>query len=98
MQTLKSEIYNKFSGRKISAVVPVHIFGMPAKINEIKEVCDKWKIPLVEDAAEALGSKIICKNKIIHCGSFGEIGTLSFNGNKVITTGGGAHFLQIKKI
>ncbi len=83
------ELFNKLSGRKISAVVPVHVFGLPAKINEIKEICLKWGLPLVEDSAEALGSKVFSDSKSIHCGCFGDIGILSFNGNKIITTGGG---------
>ena len=61
----------KFSIRfqeKIAAVVPVHVYGLPAKIQEIKQVCLKWNLPLIEDAAEALGSKIKVKNKFAHCG------------------------------
>ena len=52
------KIYNKITGNLISAVVPVHVFGLPARIEDIKKVCSKWNLPLVEDAAEALGSKI----------------------------------------
>lgn len=88
-----NEVFNKISRRKIAAVVPVHIFGLPAKIQEIKEVCLKWNLTLVEDAAEALGSKIKVENKFTHCGCFGDIGTLSFNGNKIITSGGGGAIL-----
>ena len=91
------DLYNKISGRKISAVIPVHIFGLPAKIDKLKEVCSKWKLPLVEDAAEALGSKFKISNHFVHCGGFGEIGTLSFNGNKIITTGGGGAILTNEK-
>ena len=86
-------IFNKFSGNKILAVVPVHVFGLPAKIQDLKKVCFKWNLPLVEDSAEALGSKITNKSESIHCGCFGEIGILSFNGNKIITTGGGGALL-----
>ena len=86
-------IFNKFSGKKISGVVPVHVFGLPAKIKELKKVCLKWNLPLVEDSAEALGSKVNTENESIHCGCFGEIGILSFNGNKIITTGGGGALL-----
>ena len=86
-------IFNKFSGNKILAVVPVHVFGLPAKIQELKKICLKWNLPLVEDSAEALGSKINNESKSIHCGCFGEIGILSFNGNKIITTGGGGALL-----
>ena len=84
-----SKVFNKISKRKIAAVVPVHVFGLPAKIQEIKQVCLKWNLPLIEDAAEALGSKIKVHNKYTHCGCLGDIGTLSFNGNKIITCGGG---------
>ncbi len=89
----EGKIINRFSGKKISAVVPVHVFGMPANIEEIKKVCLRWNLPLIEDAAEALGSKVRISNKLIHCGCFGDIGTLSFNGNKIITTGGGGALL-----
>ena len=88
-----NEVFNKISKRKIAAVVPVHVFGLPAKIQEIKQVCSKWNLPLIEDASEALGSKIKTVNKFIHCGCFGDIGTLSFNGNKIITSGGGGALL-----
>jgi len=77
--------YNKKSGRIIRTCVPMHTFGHPVKINEIKEICSKYNIALVEDAAESLGSKF--KEK--HTGTFGKMGILSFNGNKTITTGGG---------
>ena len=63
----------------------MHTFGHPCKIDEIKEICDKWNISLVEDAAESLGSYY--KNQ--HTGTFGKIAAFSFNGNKTITTGGG---------
>ena len=71
--------------KTIKACVPVHIFGHPAKIEELTFICKKWNIVLVEDASESLGS--FYKNK--HTGTFGFIGVLSFNGNKIITTGGG---------
>ena len=86
-------LINKNTGRRIAAVVPVHVFGLPANIKEIKKVCSKWKLTLVEDAAEALGSWTEISNKMIHCGCFGELGILSFNGNKIITTGGGGAIL-----
>ena len=87
-------VFNKFTGNKIAAVVPVHVFGTPAKILEIRKVCLKWSIPLVEDAAEALGSSLsISDNDKKHCGCFGDMGILSFNGNKIITTGGGGALL-----
>jgi aminotransferase in exopolysaccharide biosynthesis len=81
--------YNKKTGRRIKACVPVHVFGHPVEIDEIVEICEKYNIVLVEDAAEALGS--FYKNK--HAGTFGNLGILSFNGNKIITTGGGGMIL-----
>ena len=77
-------LINKKTGRRISAICPVHVFGNPANCIELKKISDKWSIPMVEDA-EALGSYISDK----HCGLIGDIGILSFNGNKIITTGGG---------
>ena len=69
----------------MSAVLPVHVFGHPADGMGLRQVADTWGLPLVEDAAEALGSW----RGETHCGLFGAVGTLSFNGNKLITTGGG---------
>jgi aminotransferase in exopolysaccharide biosynthesis len=76
---------NKTTGKTIKACVPMHTFGHPCKIDEIKHICDKWNIALVEDAAESLGSYY--KGK--HTGTFGKVGAFSFNGNKIITSGGG---------
>ncbi|MDE6109257.1 MAG: aminotransferase class I/II-fold pyridoxal phosphate-dependent enzyme, partial [Muribaculaceae bacterium] len=73
------------TGRKPKAIIPVHLYGMPAKMKEICEVADKWEIPVLEDAAEALGSELDGKK----CGTFGRFAALSFNGNKIITTSGG---------
>jgi perosamine synthetase len=81
--------YNKRTGRKIAACVPVHTFGHPMRIDQIVEVCQRYRIPVVEDAAEALGSYY----KGRHAGTFGDIGILSFNGNKPVTTGGGGMIL-----
>lgn len=81
--------FNKTTGRKIAACVPMHTFGHPVKIDELLEVLNKYNIPLIEDAAESLGSYY--KGK--HTGTFGKFGILSFNGNKVITTGGGGMIL-----
>lgn len=86
-------VFNKLSGNRIAAVMPVHAFGLPAKIIEIKKICSKWNLPIVEDAAEALGSGTNYSGKFTHCGCFGQIGILSFNGNKIITTGGGGVIL-----
>ena len=72
-------------GKNPAAIMIVHLYGMPAKMDEITAVATKYNIPVIEDAAEALGSTYNGKG----CGSFGEIGILSFNGNKIITTSGG---------
>lgn len=76
---------NRLSGKTIKACVPMHTFGHPCRIDEIKKICDEWHIVLVEDAAESLGSYY--KEK--HTGTFGMVGAFSFNGNKIITSGGG---------
>lgn len=81
--------YNKKTNRRIAAVVPMHTFGHPCKIDEIAVICENYNIALIEDAAESLGS--CYKNR--HTGTFGKIGVLSFNGNKIITTGGGGMLL-----
>ena len=73
------------TGRKPKAIIPVHLYGMPAKMDEICAVADKYGIPVLEDAAEALGSEYMGRK----CGTFGCFGALSFNGNKMITTSGG---------
>lgn len=72
-------------GRKPKAIMPVHLYGMPARIHEIMAIAHKYDIPVLEDAAEALGSSIDGRR----CGTFGDIAVLSFNGNKIITTSGG---------
>lgn len=77
--------YNKITGKKISACIPMHTFGLPCRIDELAEICEEWNICLVEDSAESLGSYY--KNK--HTGVFGKIGVFSFNGNKTVTCGGG---------
>jgi len=76
---------NKSTKKVIKACVPMHTFGYPCRIDEIKEICDAWHISLVEDAAESLGSYY----KDQHTGTFGKLGAFSFNGNKIITSGGG---------
>src|SRR5690606_17049554 len=79
-------IRDRFSkGKKPKAIVVVHLYGMPAKMDEILAVANEFDIPIIEDAAEALGSRY--KGKA--CGTFGKFGVLSFNGNKIITTSGG---------
>lgn len=77
--------YNKQSGKKISACVPMHTFGFPVHLDELITVCNTWKIPVVEDAAESLGSEYKGKPT----GSLGKAGVFSFNGNKIVTCGGG---------
>jgi UDP-N-acetylbacillosamine transaminase len=79
----------KNSNRPIRACVPMHTFGHPVEIDLIISICKKWNISVIEDAAESLGS--LYKN--IHTGTFGLMGTLSFNGNKIVTTGGGGAVL-----
>jgi len=76
---------NNKTGKVIKACVPMHTFGHPCRIDEIKEICDKHHVFLIEDAAESVGS--IYKDK--HTGTFGQVGVMSFNGNKIITAGGG---------
>ena len=83
------ECLNKSSGKVIKAVVPMHTFGHPCRILEIKKICKQWNIVLVEDAAESLGS--IYNGQ--HTGTFGDLGILSFNGNKILTSGGGGCIL-----
>lgn len=75
----------KQNGKLPKAIIPVHLYGMPAKILEIMSIAKEFGVPVIEDAAEALGSNINEKP----CGSFGDFGVLSFNGNKIITTSGG---------
>jgi dTDP-4-amino-4,6-dideoxygalactose transaminase len=78
-------IKRKAKGKMPKAIIPVHLYGMPAKMNEIMVIAEKYEIPVIEDAAEALGSSINGKK----CGTFGVMSILSFNGNKIITTSGG---------
>lgn len=81
--------YNRSSGRRIAACVPMHTFGHPCRIAEIVRICDDHGVAVVEDAAESLGSYVGDR----HTGTFGRLSALSFNGNKVITTGGGGMVL-----
>ncbi|WP_320667171.1 LegC family aminotransferase [Prochlorococcus sp. MIT 1307] len=91
------QVFNRDTGRRIAAILPVHLFGNPSKIIELKRIAFEWELPLVEDAAEALGSWSKESNKYIHCGLFGAVGILSFNGNKIITTGGGGALITNDK-
>lgn len=77
--------YHKTTGQKIAAVIPMHTFGLPCRIDELAFICKEYNIALIEDAAESIGS--FYKNQ--HTGTFGKVGTFSFNGNKTITSGGG---------
>ena len=76
---------NKTTGRKIAACIPMHTFGFPLRVDEVVAICDSYHIPVIEDAAESLGSYY----KGTHTGNFGMMGTFSFNGNKTVTCGGG---------
>ena len=92
---LEKAIEDRISkGKKPKAIIAVHLYGMPYKINEIQQVADKFEIPIIEDSAEALGSSY----KGRKCGTFGNIGILSFNGNKIITTSGGGALIAKDKL
>lgn len=86
-QFLEQAIHDRKAktGKYPKAIIPVHLYGMPAKLDEICAIAEKYNIPICEDAAEAIGSEY----KGQKCGTFGEFGALSFNGNKMITTSGG---------
>lgn len=77
--------YNKKTNKRIAACVPMHTFGFPVKLKELLDICSLWRIPIVEDAAESIGSEY----NGIQTGSFGDLGTFSLNGNKIVTSGGG---------
>jgi dTDP-4-amino-4,6-dideoxygalactose transaminase len=90
-ELLEGAIKDRLSkGKKPKAIIPVHLYGMPASMGGIMEIADRYEIPVIEDAAEALGSRY--KGKQV--GSFGKMGILSFNGNKIITTSGGGALLS----
>jgi perosamine synthetase len=86
---VNNQCINNLTGKIIKACIPMHTFGSPCRIDKIKNICDQYHICLIEDAAESLGS--LYKSK--HTGTFGEIGIMSFNGNKIITAGGGGCIL-----
>ena len=88
-----NEALKKFKSRSVKAIIPVHLYGMPAKMDKIQQLADEYNVPIVEDAAEALGSKY--KNQ--SCGTFGLMAALSFNGNKIITTSGGGALISEHK-
>jgi len=85
----KGKCFNFNTKRFISAIIPVHVFGHPCKIDKLKALAKKFNLKVIEDATEALGS--LYKNK--HVGNFGDLGVISFNGNKIVTTGGGGVIL-----
>lgn len=87
------EALNAYKNKSVKAIIPVHLYGMPAKMNEIQAIADKYNIPIIEDAAEALGSSY----KRQSCGTFGAMAALSFNGNKIITTSGGGALVSTNK-
>ncbi|SDT85668.1 LegC family aminotransferase [Desulfobacula phenolica] len=86
-------VFNKNTGRRIAAIIPMHTFGNPCRMEQIMELANYWNIAVVEDAAEALGSKI----SKTYCATFGSLGVLSFNGNKTITCGGGGAIITNDK-
>ncbi|MDR0686387.1 MAG: aminotransferase class I/II-fold pyridoxal phosphate-dependent enzyme [Dysgonamonadaceae bacterium] len=92
-QLLETAIEDRIrkTGKRPKAIIPVHIYGMPARMNEILAIAKHYDIPVLEDAAEALGSKY--ENRA--CGTFGDIAALSFNGNKIITTSGGGALVSV---
>jgi dTDP-4-amino-4,6-dideoxygalactose transaminase len=93
-EVLKQAIADRLAktGKKPKAIIVVHLYGMPAKMREIMAVAEQYQIPVIEDAAEALGSTYQGKK----CGTFGDFGILSFNGNKIITTSGGGALISRK--
>ncbi|MBW7889868.1 MAG: LegC family aminotransferase [Chitinophagaceae bacterium] len=80
-----TQVYLKSTGQRIAAVLPMHTFGLPLRIEKVVEISNRYNIPVVEDAAESIGSYV----GGVHTGNFGCIGTFSFNGNKTVTCGGG---------
>lgn len=88
-QVKEGECRNRQTGRRIRAVVPMHTFGHPVDLDPLLEVCERYRLEVVEDAAESLGSYYRGK----HTGTFGKVAALSFNGNKIVTTGGGGALL-----
>lgn len=93
-EKLREAIKDRYSkGKKPKAIIPVHLYGMPAKMVEINAIAEEYDIPVIEDAAEALGSTLNGKAM----GTFGDMGILSFNGNKIITTSGGGALISDKE-
>lgn len=93
-KALEEAILDRISkGKKPKAIIPVHLYGMPYKVDEVRKIADTFEIPILEDSAEALGSTY----KGTKCGTFGDIAALSFNGNKIITTSGGGALVSKSK-
>ena len=93
----EGKVFNIKTGRRIAALLPVHVFGIPANLSELLKISKSWGIPIIEDAAEALGSWFNISNKKKHCGLIGDLGVISFNGNKLITSGGGGVIITNNK-
>lgn len=89
----RQELIHTATGARVSAVVPMHTFGHACRIAEVQAICAEFDLALLEDAAESLGSRARVGGECLHTGRIGELGTLSFNGNKIITTGGGGMLL-----
>ena len=82
-----------YQGKSVKAIMPVHLYGMPSKMDEILSLSQEFGVPVIEDAAEALGSKF----EDFYCGTFGLLSALSFNGNKIITTSGGGALVSMRE-
>ncbi len=93
LETALNDLEKKGETSRVKAIIPVHLYGMPANMQAIMEIANRFGIPVLEDAAEALGSTYYGQP----CGSFGKLGVLSFNGNKIITTSGGGALLTREK-
>ena len=87
------EAFKEYKHKSVKAVIPVHLYGMPSNMTEILAIAELYGVPVIEDAAEALGSRYKAQN----CGTFGQIAALSFNGNKIITTSGGGALVSQSK-
>jgi dTDP-4-amino-4,6-dideoxygalactose transaminase len=87
------EAMEAFKHKRVKGIMPVHLYGMPAKMQELQSIADAYGVPIIEDAAEALGSSYKSQN----CGTFGAMAALSFNGNKIITTSGGGALVSNNK-
>jgi dTDP-4-amino-4,6-dideoxygalactose transaminase len=88
------EALEQYKGKSVKAIMPVHLYGMPAKMDEIQAIADEYAVPVIEDAAEALGSYY----KGRACGTLGALAALSFNGNKIITTSGGGALVSANTV